>query len=257
MTLFRGLLCDSTANTKKHHNRHRFSTATNTRQQTTLDLYDTPNYQALNLILFHNVWLHSCGSPRYLTRPSTLRFTADRPVQTNLVAVSETQFVFSLPSPRTINHLVVFLLPDTILPPTHGATVHIRFPNSPTFKLLGAIAINKPSAIFKVRPTDDIPEEGEVTLGISVEEAAAVEAQLATLGGGAAAQSGALVRAGQQVTTLIMARRIIANAFTFLGSFAQGANGEEMVPLRAFREWWVKFEKKVEYDPSFLERAEE
>jgi len=60
---------------------------------------------------------------------------------------------------------------------------------------------------------------------------------------------------GKQVGTLVLARRIIRDAFNFLSSFAaSGAVGEEMVPLKAFSDWWVKFEKKVELDPGFLER---
>lgn len=204
-------------------------------------------------------------------------------VQTNLQTLGPTQFTFTLPSPPTINHLVVFLLPDTILPPTHAATVHIRFPSSPTFRLLGAISAAKPSAIFRVRgmmpaATAAMAADetmmmmegggGDVTLGISVESADAVEAQLQTLGlSGAAATAmagtGALVptrdsgSGARGAGTLLLAQRIIGNAFNYLSSFSQGSGvGDEMVPLKAFQEWWRKFEKKVEHDPSFLERAE-
>ncbi|KAL8981075.1 MAG: hypothetical protein Q9177_005686, partial [Variospora cf. flavescens] len=46
------------------------------------------------------------------------------------------------------------------------------------------------------------------------------------------------------------------NAFNFLASFAgqTTVGGEEMVPLRSFRGWWEKFERRVENDPGFLER---
>ena len=74
---------------------------------------------------------------------------------------------------------------------------------------------------------------------------------------------------------LQLARRIITNAFNFLASFstttstasasssnmdpraiisAETAEVEEMVPLRAFRDWWTKFEKKIQLDPGFLDR---
>ncbi|KAF8545199.1 hypothetical protein BDD12DRAFT_915045 [Trichophaea hybrida] len=165
---------------------------------------------------------------------------AGRAVQTNLQTLTPTQFTFSIPSPGSINHLVIFLLPDTILPPTHAATVHIRFPSQPTFQLLGAISAAKPSAIFRVRGIVDgaamMDQSGDVTLGISVEPVEAVE---------------------RGVGTLQLAQRIIGNAFNYLSSFSQSAGGEEVVPLKAFQEWWKKFEKKVEYDPSFLEREGE
>ena len=203
-------------------------------------------------------------------------------METNLQTLAPTQFVFTLPSPPTINHLVVFLLPDTILPPTHAATVHIRFPSSPTFRLLGAISAAKPSAIFRVRGmmpaaavaagadepmmmTEGEDVVGDVTLGISVESADAVEAQLQMLGLSGAATTAALVptrgsgSGAAGARSLLLAQRIIGNAFNYLSSFSQtsGVGGDEVVPLKAFQEWWRKFEKKVEHDPSFLERAEE
>lgn len=55
-------------------------------------------------------------------------------------------------------------------------------------------------------------------------------------------------------STKVLAQRIIKNAFNFLASFAGGEEGREMVPLKSFRDWWVKFEKRVELDPGFLER---
>jgi len=104
-------------------------------------------------------------------------------------------------------------------------------------------------------------QSGEVTLGISVEPAETVEVQLQALVSGAAAgnglMSGALVKAQRGVGTLQLAQRIIGNAFNYLSSFSQSPGGEEVVPLKAFQEWWKKFEKKVEYDPSFLEREGE
>ncbi len=62
------------------------------------------------------------------------------------------------------------------------------------------------------------------------------------------------------MSTKVLARRIVRNAFNFLASFAgttaeQG--GVEVVPLKAFQEWWVKFERRVEVDPGFLEREGE
>ena len=116
---------------------------------------------------------------------------------------------------------------------------------------------------------------GTLTVGLSIELAANIEAQVASLttanpttsGFNPGASSGALVRqrtttntagAASAVTTKVLAQRIIGNAFNFLASFAGdvGAGGEEVVPLKAFRDWWVKFEKRVELDPGFLEREE-
>ncbi|KAL8899204.1 MAG: hypothetical protein Q9207_006321, partial [Kuettlingeria erythrocarpa] len=107
-------------------------------------------------------------------------------------------------------------------------------------------------------------QQQQVTIGISVEPAAAVQAQLAALRSSSSSSSlsssSALVRANQQrpspVSTKVLAQRIIKNAFNFLASFAgqTTVGGEEMVPLRSFRAWWEKFERRVENDPGFLER---
>jgi len=97
----------------------------------------------------------------------------------------------------------------------------------------------------------------EIVIGISLEPASSVEAQLANLKGPAAnAPSNALVKAGgaqtgSPVSTKVLAQRIIGNAFNFLASF-----GSDTVPLKAFQDWWTKFEKKVDLDPSFLEREQ-
>ncbi|KAL7275653.1 hypothetical protein RUND412_001386 [Rhizina undulata] len=179
---------------------------------------------------------------------------AGRMVQTNLEPVSPTQFIFHIPLLPThpINHLVVFLLPDTVLPPNHSATVHIQFPNQP-FKLLGAISTDKPSAIFRLKDaaTQDTAVTGELILGISVEPNESVLAQLATLPKSTANGAGAGLN-GEKVA--LLAKRIIGNAFNYLSSFA---DAENKVPMKAFQQWWAKFEKRLEHDPSFLERGED
>ncbi|KAL8947846.1 MAG: hypothetical protein Q9222_005917 [Ikaeria aurantiellina] len=214
-----------------------------------------------------------------------------RPVITNPVAVSPTQFAFTLPSSPSFSHVVIFLVPGNALPAATLAAVYIQFPGpNPEFKLLGAIGNDKQTAIFKVnngnqtaatKGEDDDEDEmtdtsdavptsingaatadvQQITIGISIEPAATVEAQLASL---KTNTSSALVVANKSqqlrhptpVTTKVLAQRIIKNAFNFLASFAgqTTVGGEEMVPLRSFRGWWEKFERRVEVDPGFLER---
>ncbi len=100
-----------------------------------------------------------------------------------------------------------------------------------------------------------------VTVGISIEPAVALTGQLAALSSTQPLTSSALVVARPPppptaLSTKVLAQRIIKNAFNFLASFAgmTGAGGEEVVPLRSFRDWWVKFERRVENEPGFLER---
>jgi hypothetical protein len=106
---------------------------------------------------------------------------------------------------------------------------------------------------------------GEITLGISLESADSVSAQMAALQSShltstSDGNSQALVVAGRgteekKIDTVVLAQRIIKNAFNFLASFSGNVNGGvEVVPLKAFEEWWRKFEGRVRNDPGFLER---
>lgn len=107
-----------------------------------------------------------------------------------------------------------------------------------------------------------------VTLGISIEAAQTIAPQLSALEserGAGPSPSTALVplsaeqRQQKQVTTKVLAQRIIGSAFNFLASFAESdpnRNGQEVVPLKSFRDWWTKFERRVEMDPGFLERED-
>ncbi|KAF2121543.1 hypothetical protein BDV96DRAFT_609572 [Lophiotrema nucula] len=204
-----------------------------------------------------------------------------RPVLTEAQAVSETQFAFTIPSIPTFSHLVVFLLPGTTLPDGTAAAVYAQLAGTTEFKLLGAIANEKPSAIFKVNnkaggpaggglgDDDAMVDEGasapingavpNLTLGIAVEPAATVAANLDQKKAQDAAMNAApttgleLVRHGQNtVDTKVLAQRIIKNCYDFLTSWGSG----DTVPIRAFQAWWTKFEAKIERDPSFLERTD-
>ncbi|KAF3483093.1 DUF775 domain-containing protein [Arthroderma uncinatum] len=213
-----------------------------------------------------------------------------------------TNFAFTFPAAPKFSHIVVFLLPGVTLPSDAAAAVYIQFPNQssnttlgngqqqqqPEFRFLGAIANEKPSAIFKVsipgsqKPMTEAEQENEmmdegaanvnvanpnatITLGISIESTQMVREKLATLQQSQAQPSTGmeLVRlAGQSsprpnVSTKVLAQRIIGNAFNFLASFAASdprAQGEEVVPLKSFRDWWAKFERRIDSDPGFLER---
>lgn len=201
-----------------------------------------------------------------------------RPVITNPVTVSPTQYAFQLPSSPFFSHVVVFLVPGNPLPADTVAAVYIQFPGpNSEFKLLGAIGNDKQTAIFRVNNgiealglNDEAGNEDEmtdtsngaaadasqqITIGISIESAAIIQAQLAAQH----TSSSALVVVNQRpssVPTKVLAQRIIKNAFNFLASFAgqTTVGGEEMVPLRSLRGWWEKFERRIENDPGFLER---
>lgn len=204
-----------------------------------------------------------------------------RPVDAAPQAITESQFAFRIPPVPSFSHIVLFLLPGTQLPEGTAASVYVQIPPSQDFKFLGGIGPGKESAIFKVsglknagatkldgdamaddagqpsaNTNNTVPAGADIVVGISIEPAAQVEAQMLFLKEPANTPTTALVRqnptTGGGVTTKVLAQRIIGNAFNFLSSF-----GSDTVPLKAFQDWWTKFERKIELDPSFLEREQQ
>lgn len=191
-----------------------------------------------------------------------------------------TTFLYAIPPPsqpgsKPFSHIVVFLLPGIALPPGTAAAIYLVTPPTspaqaePNSRFLGGIGPGKESAIFKLG-TAGAASDSNVVIGVSVEPAESVAARIAEVtsapvnsasltgaGAGAGGTSGALVPAAagrQQPSTLVLAQRIIKNAFNFLASFSGTAGQVEVVPLKAFEEWWRKFEGRVRSDPGFLER---
>ncbi|KAI0875977.1 hypothetical protein GGS24DRAFT_453111 [Hypoxylon argillaceum] len=189
---------------------------------------------------------------------------------------NSTSFLYFLPSstpsnPKPFAHLAVFLLPGVALPDGTAAAIYVAQNPSAfapggagsaaaNFKFLGGVGPGKESAVFKLSGG---AAEG-VVIGIDVEDAAGVAERIQQLQAQSQSQSMALVpvggsSAGPSTTTQVLAQRIIQNAFNFLSSFSGqvGESGIEVVPLKAFQEWWRKFETKIKNDPSFLERQQD
>ena len=190
-----------------------------------------------------------------------------RPVDADPQAISETQYAFQVSPSPPFTSIVLFLLPGVALPPGAAVSVYVQIPPSQDFQLVGAIGTGKESAIYKLNRTaidaaaaamntyDMAQTAPSIVIGLSIEPATQVEAQLTQMKGGQAQSSTALVPAQSvqvsPATTKVLAQRIGRNAFNFLSSF-----GTDMVPLKAFQDWWEKFEKKLELDPTFLEREQ-
>ncbi|KAL7951130.1 hypothetical protein V8C42DRAFT_340694 [Trichoderma barbatum] len=172
---------------------------------------------------------------------------------------SPASFLYALPTTKPFSHIVVFLLPNVALPENTAASIYLTTAReaaasaTPNFRFLGAIGPGKESAMFKVGGPE--ADSGGFMIGISVEPADAVGQRLQEL---AASKANAPASASSSSTasTAVLAQRIIQNAFNFLASFSgtAGPGGVEVVPLRAFEEWWRKFESRVRSDPSFLEK---
>ena len=134
----------------------------------------------------------------------------------------------------------------------------MQLPGEESFNFLGAIGNEKPSALFRVTLPEASPAGAEVNLGISVEPTQNIQAQIAQLHQQQHLPSTPNAIAKRPPDTRLLAQRIIKNAFNFLSSFAGNtANGIEVIPLKSFQDWWMKFERRVQNDPGFLEREED
>ncbi|KAG9251819.1 uncharacterized protein F5Z01DRAFT_638804 [Emericellopsis atlantica] len=165
---------------------------------------------------------------------------------------SPTSCLYALPTTKPFTHVTILLLPNVTLPPQTAAAIYVATASTvasgnPNFKFLGGIGPGKESAMFKVGGGG----EGDgLVIGIDVESEDEVGRRLQEL---AASKPNA---SGGQPPTVVLAQRIIQNAFNFLTSFSgtAGPGGVEVVPLKAFEDWWKKFESRVRADPSFLEK---
>ncbi|KAI1426608.1 hypothetical protein F5Y12DRAFT_271894 [Xylaria sp. FL1777] len=198
-------------------------------------------------------------------------------------------------NPKPFAHLAVFLVPGIALPENTAAAIYIALnpaafapggagSAAANFKFLGGVGPGKESAVFKVGGVGgggggSGSAEGGVVIGIDIEDAASVGERIQQLQqqqSQSQSQSTALVPANNNnnnnnnnnisnnrrsdgPSTQVLAQRIIQNAFNFLSGFSGqvGPSGVEVVPLRAFQEWWRKFETKIKNDPSFLERPQD
>ncbi|ODQ77745.1 hypothetical protein BABINDRAFT_163147 [Babjeviella inositovora NRRL Y-12698] len=192
-----------------------------------------------------------------------------RPMQT-ANQVGPNKYVLTIPNGSNLNHVAIFLLPNNEIPYDYSCLVYFQLPTSPEdFKLLGAISAVKPSAIFKFNSTtasqntaylddesmmDDVPASGDIVIGISIETTAQAE-MLLQQAKQVPPQSNALVRHSQpQLSdTAVLANRIVAHAYNFLGGFI---DEQGKVPISRFDDWWSKFKAKLQNNPRFLDNVE-
>lgn len=168
-------------------------------------------------------------------------------------------------------HLAVFLLPQPspptfTFPPGKAAAVYLSYaslgsdmvPPPESFIFACAIGVGKESAILKVDSSK--APNGVVTVGFAVENEDIIQNKLSELKGksvvGTAHGTGVGGGKEQGNTTLQLAQRIITNAFNHIASHSQTLNGIEVMPLKAFQDWWNKFEAKIKNNPTFLEREQ-
>lgn len=154
---------------------------------------------------------------------------AGRLVQTNLIQVDEAKFLFELSDPASINHIVVFMLGTITFPEGLAATVHFLWPSRhPSWKLLGMISNEKPSAIFKlgakefIKNASDMNMDQEdfsgeiIQLGISIEPINVVMAQMDSLKTAQGLGSALVLRSNDNTS---IALNVLESFYNYCSSF--------------------------------------
>ena len=138
-----------------------------------------------------------------------------------------------------------------LLPPGFGATIYAGIDAS-TWKFLGVLTNEKPSAIFKVSSPSSSPSVQIV--GISVEPLETLAAALAA--------NNQIVPATRNNSTAptdagTVIQRVAESLFNYVASFARPIAGlcledpnEPLVPLKSLQEWYQGTLRKLSTDPA-------
>lgn len=167
------------------------------------------------------------------------------------------KYVFILPEPNRINHLVAFT--TSPFDPGYGASLYYNSARKESsgapWQFLGILTNDKPSAIFKVKQgnTDSMMVEGPSgdfgELGISIQPMAQLEALMAEKTMALSPYNPAIVDPRSSL------QRLAESALNFLGSFANTAMAygqEQVVPLRCLQDWYNTTLRKLASDPNYL-----
>lgn len=195
-----------------------------------------------------------------------------RPIQL-AQQVEPTKYVLTVENAAAINHVAVFLLPQTeFTDPNFTALVYFQLPKSSDFKLLGGLNPVKPSAIFKLNNTsglltsyladddamnDDVAVTADATIniGISIEPTPQAEQLLLAEKEKSALALVPSKKAAPKAPLDIanLANRIVKHAYNYLSGFVDPAG---KVPMKAFDAWWDKFKTRLQTNPNFLEELD-
>ncbi|VDK81976.1 unnamed protein product [Litomosoides sigmodontis] len=192
---------------------------------------------------------------------------AGRPIQTDFVQVSRTEFVIEVADSGSVNHVVVFLTGIAPFPADTGGNVYIRWPKVGTetnWHYLGYIGNDKPSAIFRVaqlHKTDAVHDGlfvsnistngnvvGSAQIGISVEPLAVITNKVSA--------EGATV--SQQSSFLEFADKMLQSFVNYLQSFAvrlprpdNPRESADFISSSAVQSWYTNFSRRLQQNPEF------
>ncbi|XP_053206733.1 protein OPI10 homolog [Panonychus citri] len=182
-----------------------------------------------------------------------------RLVQTDFQPVDAGKFLITIPSPESLNHIVVFLTGTSPLPVEMGASVYFSWPDPtspPTWQYLGYISNDKPSAIFRITklknatPANTFAFSQPIVaqyaqIGISCEPLTQIAQLTADI----------TVNPMGSDSLVTYAAKTAENLFNYTCSFARTIlpnTNEQYVPLSIIQQWYTNFMRRVEQDPTFM-----
>ncbi|KAL3982176.1 hypothetical protein ACH3XW_46125 [Acanthocheilonema viteae] len=192
---------------------------------------------------------------------------AGRPIQTDFVQVSRTEFVIEVADSGSANHVVVFLTGIAPFPADVGGTVYIRWPKIGTemnWHYLGYIANEKPSAIFRVAQLHKMDAvhgglfisnistngnaAGNAQIGISVEPLTVITSKVPAEG----------TTISQQSSFMEFAEKMLQNFVNHLQSFAvrlprpeNPGESADFISASAVQSWYTNFSRRLQQNPEF------
>ncbi|OZC09989.1 hypothetical protein X798_03095 [Onchocerca flexuosa] len=192
---------------------------------------------------------------------------AGRPIQTDFVQVSKTEFVIEVADSCSANHVVVFLTGVAPFPADTGGTVYIRWPKigiETNWHYLGYIANDKPSAIFRVAQLHkmdavhdglfmsnlpmNVNAAGNAQIGISVEPLVVITSKVPAEG----------TTISQQSSFMEFAEKMLQNFVNHLQSFAirlprpeNPGESTDFISASAVQSWYTNFSRRLQQNPEF------
>jgi len=191
---------------------------------------------------------------------------AGRLVNTDPEQIDLGKFVFTIPEPQLINHLVVFLTGEVAIEEGFGASIFLAWPSpdggEAGWQYLGYITNDKPSAIFRISGTK--PQElvhnpfgGMGMMGDNMANLAICVEPLEEMAHAMAESQAAAPTASDFMQ---FASVTVENLFNFVTSFAAPREqalrdaDNDWFPLGALQRWQEIFLSKLQRDPTFWKR---
>uniref|UniRef100_A0A1B6C384 Uncharacterized protein n=1 Tax=Clastoptera arizonana TaxID=38151 RepID=A0A1B6C384_9HEMI len=189
-----------------------------------------------------------------------------RLVQTDFSQVGSKQFLINIPDADDINYISVFMTGVEPFPEGLAGLIYFSWPDPdapPNWQLLGYIANDKPSSVFKISTLKKnhellAPKTGMLSfdqrkishvaqIGISVETIDVVQQQIALID----------KTAKNQTLFVEFSQKMIQNLFNFASSFAVTQAqmtpnpNETFIPLSVVQNWYQNFERRLAINPYF------